>query len=185
MMKPHRISLLLRTAPCLILAGAVLSRPVVGEEYLGSETYSQEQLIDRLKLPAAEQTEDATGFATRSIVKRPKEKAISMEIKFDYNSAALTAEARQQLAPLRQALASEALREQTFIVEGHTDSKGAADYNQRLSERRAASVRQFLLTQSNLDSARIKAVGRGESMPLEPGHPEDSVNRRVTIITNR
>jgi outer membrane protein OmpA-like peptidoglycan-associated protein len=190
-MKPYQISFLLRAAQCLLLTGAIFTQNAIGEEYIGSQTLSEEQVIELLKLPTPETTGNQTGFNTRSINKRPKETAasnekdISMQVKFDYNSTNLTDHAKQQLTPLGKALASPALRDQRFVVEGHTDSKGNPDYNQRLSERRAASVRRFLITQYKLDPPRIKAIGWGETMPLDPANPESEVNRRVKIVTYR
>ena len=50
-------------------------------------------------------------------------------------------------------------------VEGHTDSTGREDYNQRLSEKRAGSVKNALL-QRGVDQRRIVTVGYGESLPI-------------------
>jgi outer membrane protein OmpA-like peptidoglycan-associated protein len=68
-------------------------------------------------------------------------------------------------------------------VEGHTDSSGSDDYNQQLSERRAASVKAQLVT-SGMPAANVRAVGRGESQPVASNDtPEGRAqNRRVVII---
>ena len=68
-------------------------------------------------------------------------------------------------------------------VDGHTDSVGSDEDNMRLSQGRADSVRSYLVTQG-VPSARIKAVGRGESMPIADNKsPEGRANnRRVEII---
>lgn len=68
-------------------------------------------------------------------------------------------------------------------VEGHTDSTGADTYNQQLSERRAAAVKaQFV--RAGMAEANIRAVGRGESLPVASNDTEDgrAQNRRVVII---
>ncbi|RME80746.1 MAG: hypothetical protein D6771_09115 [Zetaproteobacteria bacterium] len=68
-------------------------------------------------------------------------------------------------------------------VEGHTDSIGDADYNQKLSERRAEAVRQYLL--ERLESPReIKAVGYGESRPIANNETAEGrrKNRRIDIV---
>jgi outer membrane protein OmpA-like peptidoglycan-associated protein len=67
-------------------------------------------------------------------------------------------------------------------VAGHTDSTGAADYNQKLSERRANSVAQYLETQG-LANNRVVTVGAGESRPVaDNGTPEGrQANRRVEL----
>jgi len=63
-------------------------------------------------------------------------------------------------------------------VAGHTDTQGAADYNQRLSERRAEAVKAELI-RNGVMPQRITAVGYGESRPISSS---DSMNRRVEII---
>jgi outer membrane protein OmpA-like peptidoglycan-associated protein len=67
-------------------------------------------------------------------------------------------------------------------VAGHTDSTGAADYNQKLSERRANSVAQYLESQG-LANNRVVTVGAGESRPVaDNGTPEGrQANRRVEL----
>lgn len=68
-------------------------------------------------------------------------------------------------------------------VEGHTDSSGSDDYNQQLSERRAASVKaQFV--KAGMPAANVRAVGRGETQPIASNDtPEGRAqNRRVVII---
>ena len=57
-----------------------------------------------------------------------------------------------------------------ITVEGHTDRLGSDAYNQRLSERRAAAVKDYLIAKGGIDSARISAVGKGESTAVtQPG----------------
>jgi outer membrane protein OmpA-like peptidoglycan-associated protein len=68
------------------------------------------------------------------------------------------------------------------LVVGHTDSTGADDYNQSLSERRAGSARTFLLG-AGLEASRVVAVGRGETEPIATNDTADGrqQNRRVEI----
>jgi outer membrane protein OmpA-like peptidoglycan-associated protein len=70
-------------------------------------------------------------------------------------------------------------------VEGHTDSVGTDDFNQRLSEQRAGSVREFLIGQGLNDSA-ITAEGFGKTEPVATNDtPEGRQrNRRVEIVVN-
>lgn len=68
---------------------------------------------------------------------------------------------------------------QTMIrVEGHTDTTGAADYNQRLSERRAQAVADALV-QRGVNPQRVTVVGYGKSEPISSDH---AMNRRVNIV---
>lgn len=74
--------------------------------------------------------------------------------------------------------------DQTYIdIIGHTDSTGAADYNQRLSEDRASSVARYLQSRSVLPE-RIVTTGMGETRPIASNDTPDgrSLNRRVEIV---
>jgi len=69
-----------------------------------------------------------------------------------------------------------------FTVEGHTDSQGRATTNQKLSDSRANSVRDFLIAQG-IGASRLSAVGYGEDKPIAPNTTRDGrkQNRRVEI----
>jgi outer membrane protein OmpA-like peptidoglycan-associated protein len=112
-----------------------------------------------------------------------KKKAISMGVRFEFDSAELTAEAKRQLEPLGEALRAPALEGQAFVVEGHTDAIGSEEYNQELSERRAQSVKQYLVGTYSVDPVRLRTVGKGERELLNAGTPQASENRRVQIVT--
>ncbi|MFI3221015.1 MAG: OmpA family protein [Methylococcales bacterium] len=111
--------------------------------------------------------------------------AISMEIVFDYKSAKLTDAAKEQLTPVGQALISEDLKDQSFIVEGHTDAVGSQPYNKTLSEQRAASVKDFLVNNFSVQPDHIQIVGKGKEGLLDPKHPDSEVNRRVRFIAKQ
>lgn len=100
---------------------------------------------------------------------------------FDFDSYALRYEARRDLDRVVDIL----LRYQTttMVVAGHTDSIGDANYNQRLSEYRAQSVANYLLSQGT-PSHRLSSVGYGESMPVASNATESGrrQNRRVELI---
>ena len=67
-------------------------------------------------------------------------------------------------------------------IEGHTDNRGSATYNEKLSQRRAEAVRTFLMERGT-DTSRLKAVGYGEEQPVESNDSEEgrSANRRVEL----
>jgi OOP family OmpA-OmpF porin len=69
-------------------------------------------------------------------------------------------------------------------IEGHTDGMGTERYNQRLSERRAAAVKEHLLKHGVADGARIKSAGYGKSRPIADNSTEQGrfENRRVEIL---
>ena len=124
---------------------------------------------------------------TRGLARRPDAAAdaappqsVNLKIAFEYNSSALKSEASDQLRQLGLALTSESLRNDRFVVAGHTDAKGNAQYNKQLSLKRAESVRRFLAAHG-VDLGRLDAIGYGSEQPLMPDHPDDAANRRVEI----
>lgn len=70
-----------------------------------------------------------------------------------------------------------------FRIEGHTDSHGAEGYNIRLSQRRAESVKNWLVSFGGIDASRLETVGSGEArLKVPKGTPDqESPNRRVII----
>lgn len=69
-----------------------------------------------------------------------------------------------------------------IVVTGHTDSRGSEAYNQQLSERRAAAVRDYMVN-NGVDASLLTAVGRGENEPVADNNTADGrqQNRRVDI----
>jgi outer membrane protein OmpA-like peptidoglycan-associated protein len=69
------------------------------------------------------------------------------------------------------------------VVQGHTDSTGAGEYNAALSERRAEAVK-YLLVDRGVNAARIAAIGNGELYPIASNSFEEGRrrNRRVTVL---
>lgn len=86
------------------------------------------------------------------------------------------------------ALVLKEFKKTTIQIEGHTDSSGAEGYNQLLSERRAGSVRDFLLNQG-IKPKRTRAVGYGERYPIASNDSSSGreQNRRVelTLVPNQ
>jgi outer membrane protein OmpA-like peptidoglycan-associated protein len=78
-------------------------------------------------------------------------------------------------------------------IEGHTDGRGADDYNQKLSEARAASVKQWLVSNAQVSSADITTRGWGKTKPVaqnaKPDGSDDpegrAKNRRVEIVVRK
>ena len=102
------------------------------------------------------------------------------EVLFDYNSTALRSASRSALQEMSEVFQN--YPDTTIVVEGHADSTGSASYNQRLSERRAASVERYLQN-LGVRSSRIDAIGYGESQPRASNASASGrqLNRRVEI----
>ena len=111
-----------------------------------------------------------------------KPPSIDLYIPFEYNSDKLKTEALLTLKRLGAALKDTRLSGYRFKIAGHTDAKGSAEYNQKLSERRAEAVRNYIVFQYDIEPDRIETVGFGKTQLLDPLKPEDGINRRVQII---
>ena len=72
---------------------------------------------------------------------------------------------------------------QSITVEGHTDRMGSAEYNQALSNRRASSVKDYLVTIGRMDPAKINAVGKGEDTPVTLASDCSDKLARATLIS--
>lgn len=110
-------------------------------------------------------------------------RVMSQQIYFPFNSAHLTAASRALL--LEKAAILKRNPALTLTLTGHADARGPADYNQRLSERRAASVRAFLV-EAGIEPERLTSEGRGEELPAVEGSGEQvwQRNRRVEFVVS-
>ncbi len=102
------------------------------------------------------------------------------DLLFDVNSSTVKGGAIDELA--RVARVVNQYPQTTLSVAGHTDSTGRADYNQKLSERRAEAVKNILVGQG-VAAARIATIGYGADKPIGDNHTESgrAMNRRVNI----
>jgi outer membrane protein OmpA-like peptidoglycan-associated protein len=107
---------------------------------------------------------------------------IDLEIAFDYNSADISASSLPNVQALGRALADPNLKGSTFVVAGHTDAAGGERYNQDLSERRADSIKRYLVDRFGIASNDLVTVGYGKSKPKDPNAPMDPANRRVQVV---
>lgn len=107
---------------------------------------------------------------------------IDLEINFDYNSDRISAKSLPAVQALGRALANPDLKGSTFVLAGHTDAAGADAYNQDLSERRADSIKRYLVDKSGIPAADLVTVGYGKAKLKDPAHPLAEVNRRVQVV---
>jgi outer membrane protein OmpA-like peptidoglycan-associated protein len=105
------------------------------------------------------------------------------DVLFDFNKYTLKPEAREKLAKVSGILL--AYPNLKLQVEGYTDSIGSDEYNQKLSEERADSVRDFLVQQSVADAA-ITAQGYGKTHPIADNSTNSgrAQNRRVQLVVS-
>jgi outer membrane protein OmpA-like peptidoglycan-associated protein len=128
-------------------------------------------------------------FTSIDVMLDPIEKIIVAEkielntIYFDFDKSNIKAEAAFELDKLVQIMNK--YPEMTVSIESHTDSKGPSSYNQRLSERRAKTTSQYVISKG-IDSSRLSSAGKGESSPIVDctncSKEEDQLNRRSEFI---
>lgn len=104
-----------------------------------------------------------------------------LEVYFRYDSSRLTKRARHQLGALGEALNSPELRPYRYLIAGHTDAAGDAEYNERLSLDRAFAVRDFLVEVYGIHPRRLIVAGFGERQLKRRSDPYSGINRRVEI----
>ncbi len=107
---------------------------------------------------------------------------ITVEVQFDFDSDWILPQSWVTVAKMADALHNPLLLSNKFAIVGHTDAKGSREYNLGLSDRRAFSVMEMLVTTFNVDPAMLVAVGFGEEQLRDPQNPESGVNRRVQLI---
>lgn len=158
----------------LFAAGHVLADEIAFD---GDRRPTVEALVDALKMSPVK----LRGINYNPEMTAPKMASINLE--FELNSADLTESTKKTLSIVGQALITEDLRELTFMLEGHADASGAADYNLDLSQKRAESVKQYLVEQHNIDPDTLTVIGKGSQELLDQNDPYSARNRRVRIVT--
>jgi peptidoglycan-associated lipoprotein len=100
------------------------------------------------------------------------------DVRFEYDSAALTDAARATLE--RHALWLQGRRDVSVTIEGHCDERGTVEYNLALGEQRARAVREYLVS-LGVAPGRLRVVSYGKERPLDPGNDESAHarNRRA------
>jgi len=112
-----------------------------------------------------------------------KEKVtISLNVEFDTNKAIVKDKYYDEIK--RVADFMKEFPDTTAAIEGHTDNIGSAAYNQKLSEKRANSVRQYLIDKFGIDGSRLTATGYGLTKPIASNDTEEGrqKNRRVEAV---
>jgi OOP family OmpA-OmpF porin len=110
---------------------------------------------------------------------------LSAETLFDFDSATLRPEGRETLSAMAESLTAADVTYTSVLVEGHTCNIGPAEYNQGLSERRAQSVVDFLVSEGVRPDA-VRMVGYGEERPTADNSTREGrqMNRRVEVTTD-
>lgn len=93
-----------------------------------------------------------------------QQKRIILNVLFDFDKWNIRPQYHSVIADFAGVLKK--FSDVSVVIEGHTDSRGMDKYNEVLSQRRADSVRSYLVDKFDIDPSRIKAIGYGESRPI-------------------
>ena len=107
---------------------------------------------------------------------------IDLEIQFEYNSADISKNSVNAVQELGKALSDASLKGSTFVVAGHTDAIGGEAYNQDLSERRADTIKKYLVQNYGLNGTDLVTVGYGKTKLKDAANGADPINRRVQVV---
>ena len=193
----------------VLTIGAALSM-TAGVALAGSDTVPAAQILNALKpksatrgLSAGTQVDPAASAKEASflsIVRNRQTRSLSMgerqeiadiaankpkidlEIHFDYNSAEIAKGSTEAVQELGKALSDASMKGSTFVLAGHTDAIGSEAYNQDLSERRADTIKKYLVEHYGLNGSDLVTVGYGKTRPKDPNAPMDPTNRRVQVV---
>lgn len=111
-----------------------------------------------------------------------KQISVTLTVEFDYDKADVKPQYHNDIEKVANIM--KAYPEKELQLEGHTDNIGSDGYNMKLSQRRAESVKKYLVEKFGIAESRISAVGYGESMPVAPNDTAEGrqKNRRVVAI---
>jgi outer membrane protein OmpA-like peptidoglycan-associated protein len=129
---------------------------------------------------------------TRGVLLRPpqsppgallKKASVIIPVLFEFNSVVILPQYYADLDKLGAQLTAPHYLEYRVQIEGHTDNRGSGLYNQRLSEKRAQSVQQYLVQHFAIAPERLPIKGYGFSRPIAPNTSEAgrSQNRRIEV----
>lgn len=122
----------------------------------------------------------SSGVDKRGLVVESQNVA-GFRVLFEFDSAKITPDALTVIDVLGRALRDPMLAQASFLIEGHTDAIGPASYNLQLSEKRAESVKNYLVQAYGIDEGNLLIEGKGESELMTNISPTNKVNRRVQL----
>lgn len=184
-MTPKRFLLLSLIVMALLLLGTACAKKKVvqaPEETAADTDQIQEETLGAGEGERLGRSRGRRGVTARAQAYGPEGIAFESElIHFDFDSAALTPEAREILQ--RKAAFLKKHPEIQVTIEGHCDQRGSSDYNLGLGQRRADSVKNYLVD-LGIAANRLATISYGKEQPLDPGMNEEAwaKNRRAHLI---
>jgi len=110
---------------------------------------------------------------------------LDLDIQFNPGSPIIRPDSYRLLGRVADALSDPRLLSFGFLIVGHTEVSGRREDNLTLSQRRAESFRDVLVTTFKISPKRIQAVGLGEEQLQDADHPKAAVNQQIGIVSVR
>ena len=175
-------------------AGAAIGGALggVGGAVVGDQLQATDQKLDAREREIARNRELIEELKRKNLEARETDRGVVVnlpDVLFEFNKATLTDEARVKVRDIADVLDGQRVQNRQVSIEGHTDSIGGEQYNQRLSERRAEMVASALETEG-VKASRVRTRGFGKKYPIAPNKNSDgsdnpagrAKNRRVEVI---
>jgi outer membrane protein OmpA-like peptidoglycan-associated protein len=158
------------------------------DERLGGATSERAALIQRLEAQARvkaqfEQVEKLFGKSEARVFREGNNVILRLVgLSFDSGEAAIKQGSFDLLAKVEKAI--DVFPRSELVVEGHTDSYGGDELNQKLSQERAESLQQYMINAMRIPSYRVIATGFGETNPVANNETEAgrAKNRRIDVV---
>ena len=143
-----------------------------------ANTQTEEQRVSQLLASRGEDIPIKESPTMEFVEPSAEDKVVFKTIYFEYNKSNIRPEFQPILENISKWMAAKT--EHQLLVEGHCDERGTDEYNLALGERRALSVRRYLVA-LGVSADRIHTISYGEEKPADPGHDEAawSKNRRT------
>lgn len=125
------------------------------------------------------------GFKVDSVgcpVAIPEQVSITLLVEFDFDKAVVKPQYHSDMEKAANFL--KAYPKTTGVLEGHTDSIGSEEYNMKLSQKRADSVKKYIVEKFGIDAARLSTVGYGESKPVADNKTDAGRQKNRRVVAN-
>jgi outer membrane protein OmpA-like peptidoglycan-associated protein len=184
-----------------LLAGALMVLAAYATPVRAQAPFTTDEIVNRLDGLQTAPDLDVAAIRQRALdrvksktervaLKRPrvapellKLPRLLFEVQFDPDSAIVRPQSYQTLGLIADALVRAAMLPYGFLIVGRTESVGKRGYNLSLSQRRADSIRDVLVTTFKISPKRLQALGLGEEQLQDANQPASLVNRQFQIVT--
>lgn len=110
------------------------------------------------------------------------EKSVGLPVLFHFGKTTLVDSSMPYLDKVGDLMLQDEYREETLVIEGHTDAVGTDASNLLLSKLRALAVKDYLVAEYGIDPLRLFPSGKGEAQLFDANDPKAGVNRRVEFL---